>query len=261
MSSYSFVQTRLAEIFREKERYLEEKRRCAEAADDARRSHAETFLDVVVRAALPAFETIGAGLAAYGLEHRIKRSGLLDGNEYEAEQQVTFEFRVADDAASSGPLLGRAFLRLSTDVGSRTIRLHSEIAGGPDTPFAGSSSDTREVELGDLNASFFEAAALDLVERAVQSTYLDPDDTPGQERPRSESAGQQAALRRTPAQDDGARGESHRDDAARVDSRPGDTALGRASRDRASQGGASGERGSRDGASPSSSTSASTIGT
>ena len=237
MSSHpSDVQMRLADIFREKERYLEEKRRRAEAADQARRSHAKTFHDVVVTVALPVFETIGAGLAAYGLEHRIKRVGLLDNDPYEAEQQVTFEFRMADDAGSGGPVLGRAFLRLSTDVESKVFRLHTEIAGGPDTPFAGSSSDTCEVRLADLDAAFFQAAALDLVDRAVRSTYLEPDESPDR---RSEP-------RRDEVRDDPARTDAARD---------------RESRGRASQDGASRDGDSRDGASASASTSASMIGT
>ena len=177
----SDIRERLADIFREKERYLEDMRRRRDAAERARRSHAETFHDVVSSIAVPVFETVGTGLASHGLEHRIKRAGILDGDRYEAEQHVTFEFRFADDAGSAGPILGRAFLRLSTDVETKAFRLHSEIAGGPGTPFAGSTAETREVELADLDASYFEAAAIDLVERAVRSTYLEPAEAPAQE--------------------------------------------------------------------------------
>lgn len=176
---------RLAEIFRAKERHLEEARRREEATAKARRAHAEIFREIVTQCALPVFEALGEELEAYGLEHRVKREGLLEGDSYEDRQHATFEFRFVEETGASGPLLGRAFLRIATDMESMAFEVHTEIAGGPDTPFARSSSSTRTVELNQLDRAFFQDAVLDLIEQAVESTYREPSAAAGQE---SESA-------------------------------------------------------------------------
>lgn len=161
-------------VFEAREHFLDEQRRQAEAAEQARREHAEAFRALTDGVVRPVMQSAGRRLRELGHDFDITEHGLLEGGAFGDDQQIRFGLSLAGRGEHAFAHAGEASLAFTTNVDEGIVTVRLRVLGrdrSAMSPYHRSYDDTRVVDPAEVTAAQVEDLLVAFLTAAVESTY------------------------------------------------------------------------------------------
>lgn len=178
----SRLQRGIDAVFEARERHLEGERAAAEAAERARREHAERFRALVDGIVRPVLERGGERLRELGHDFDLTDHGLLEGGRFGDDQHLRFGLSLGGRGHHAFAHAGEAWLTFATSTDAHDVTVRSRVLGRDRSgmsPYRRSHDASRSFPPDELDETAVEELLIEFLATAIASTYREGGDGPG----------------------------------------------------------------------------------